>query len=231
MGREIKRVKENFNYPIGKIWYGYLNPYCGTKCPVCDGDGYSEEGKKYRDRWYDGNGHFESRPNGGFWYPSAHSYNLEQYEVDALWEEGRLRDVFGNKPTADEVNKWAKSSRFGHDSINEWICLKADAKKNGYDYLCPYCNGEGKIRDEEAFQNWKPFDPEEGEYYQLWETTSEGSPKTPPFKTPEELAKYCVDNKVSIFANDTLSYDEWLNFITDNKALLHKICNGCVTVI
>lgn len=227
MGRIIKLVNKNFNYPIGKIWYGYLNPYGGCKCPVCDGDGYSEEAKRYRNKWYGWDLETESNGLGGYWTPKAHEYNLEQFEVDALWEEGRLSTVFETKPTAEEVNEWAKNTTFGHDSLNEWICLKADAKEKGYDYLCSYCKGDGCIRDEEAFQNWKPTEPESGEYYQLWEDTSEGSPMTPPFETPEELANYCVENKISIFGKDTLTYDEWLNFINSDDTVMHKVNNVC----
>lgn len=229
MGRLIKRVKENFNYPVGKIWYGYINPYGGHKCPVCDGDGYSEEGKKFNEDWYGWDTHVQYNEKGGHWHPSAHQYNLEQYEVDALWEEGRLRD-FKEKPTVQEVNHWAKQG-FGHDSLNEWICARVHAEKHGYDQLCPYCHGNGYIRDEEAFQNWKKTEPEDGEWYQLWEDTSEGSPKTPAFKTPEELAQYCADNKISIFAKDTLTYNEWLSFINNNDPYVHNICKDAVTII
>ncbi|HEY0657275.1 MAG TPA: hypothetical protein VGD05_02315 [Pyrinomonadaceae bacterium] len=37
---------------------------------------------------------------------------------------------------------------------------------------------------------------EERTHYQLYESTSEGTPLTPPFATKEELARYCADNKV-----------------------------------
>lgn len=57
-----------------------------------------------------------------------------------------------------------------------------------------------------------PMAPPEGEAYQVWETTSEGSPMTPPFSTPEELAQYCVDNKISTFASMTADYDTWLEW-------------------
>jgi hypothetical protein len=37
MGRELKRVALDFNWPIGEIWHGYLNPYSTRKreCPLC----------------------------------------------------------------------------------------------------------------------------------------------------------------------------------------------------
>jgi hypothetical protein len=56
-------------------------------------------------------------------------------------------------------------------------------------------------------------DPPTGPAYQLWTTTTEGSPMTPAFDTPEELAKFCADNGVSTFGRDTADYDTWLKFI------------------
>ena len=53
------------------------------------------------------------------------------------------------------------------------------------------------------------FDPPSGDGYQLWETTSEGSPISPVFETLEELAKWCEDG-ATIFGSEKLSYDEWL---------------------
>lgn len=56
-------------------------------------------------------------------------------------------------------------------------------------------------------------DPPEGEAYQLWSTTTEGHPMSPPFETPEELAQWLVDNKISSFGYSTCTYEEWLRFI------------------
>ena len=33
MGRELKRVPLDFDWPQNKVWHGYLNPYHSTKCP------------------------------------------------------------------------------------------------------------------------------------------------------------------------------------------------------
>src|SRR3990167_10236577 len=39
MGREIKRVALDFDFPLGETWTGYLNPHRLTSCPDCDGRG------------------------------------------------------------------------------------------------------------------------------------------------------------------------------------------------
>lgn len=62
------------------------------------------------------------------------------------------------------------------------------------------------------------YDPPTGDGWQIWETTTEGSPITNVCETPEELAQWATDHRVSIFAEDTMSADEWLNFIRANEA-------------
>lgn len=61
--------------------------------------------------------------------------------------------------------------------------------------------------------NWEKFDPPTGEGYQLWSTTTAGHPMSPVFDSPEKLATYLVDNKVSSFADETCTYEQWLRFI------------------
>ena len=56
-------------------------------------------------------------------------------------------------------------------------------------------------------------EPPAGEGYQLWSTTTEGTPMSPVFSTPEKLAKWLYENKASSFGSSTCSYDEWLRFI------------------
>lgn len=44
----------DFDWPLGVVWGGYLNPYHhqATKCTACDGSGYGPEAKRFRDEWY-----------------------------------------------------------------------------------------------------------------------------------------------------------------------------------
>lgn len=44
----------------------------------------------------------------------------------------------------------------------------------------------------------------------MYETTSEGTPISPAFRTPEELARWLADNKASAFGSMTASYESWL---------------------
>ena len=36
MGSKIRRVPLNFDWPLNKVWKGYMNPY-GNTCPDCKG--------------------------------------------------------------------------------------------------------------------------------------------------------------------------------------------------
>ncbi len=47
-------------------------------------------------------------------------------------------------------------------------------------------------------------------HYMMYEDTTEGTPKSPAFATPEELARYCADNNVSAFGYEGASYEAWL---------------------
>jgi hypothetical protein len=57
------------------------------------------------------------------------------------------------------------------------------------------------------------YEPPEGEGYQMWEDTSEGSPISPVFETPEELAQWLAKSDASSFGSSTATYEQWLGMI------------------
>lgn len=206
MGREIKRVALDFDYPVNSmIWKGYHNPYQALKCKPCGGSGYSPEWRELDRSWYDHEG------QGNRW-----CHAITQDEVDALWNKGRLRD-FKDRPTAKAVNKWAAGASLGHDAVNRWICVRARAKRLGYsEERCSTCGGSGELWPSDEYRdlcdNWQPVDPPAGDGYQLWSTTTEGTPMSPVFSQPEELARWLADTGASIFGSQTATYEEWLRF-------------------
>lgn len=46
--------------------------------------------------------------------------------------------------------------------------------------------------------------------FMMYEDTSEGTPISPAFETPEELARWLADNNASAFAGMTATYEQWL---------------------
>ena len=203
MGREIKRVAANFDWPLEKIWDGFLMPdeLRPIPCKTCDQQGTNQATKEIADNFY-GDGRAD---------PNRWCDKITQDEVEALVREGRLMDLTHTwsreqrwrpkdppyMPTADEVNRLnARASLNGHDAINRWILIKARAQRLGVYGDCPRCGGHGEgWRDDAhhaAHDAWTETEVPSGDWWQVWETVSEGSPVTPAFATAEELIEYLV---------------------------------------
>src|SRR5262245_47335998 len=72
MGRELRRVALDFNWPLNKPYDGFINPhYDKTECRVCEGRGDSPQGKRLSDLWY-GYAHFKPEDNGSTPFPHDH---------------------------------------------------------------------------------------------------------------------------------------------------------------
>lgn len=170
MGRELKRVPMDFNWELNKIWKGFINPFEYKRCKKCDGLGYSKEYEELKDIWYGWhNPSYKPNPynSNARYNANAWNHNLEQEDVNALVEAGRLfdftrvplndeqREIIKNSkscwlpfdngyiPTAKEVNEWSLKG-FGHDSLNCWIVIKAKLKREGKTHKCGHCNGSGE---------------------------------------------------------------------------------------
>ncbi len=256
MGREVRRVPLDFEWPYNKVWKGFLNPHYQNriKCEACDGRGESSAARNLFDKWY-GNTFFRPEERGSkpflpnhptilemaawhvkssAWYygtgetairregirlanlfNSQWSHHINADDVKALLKRGRLRDLTegGKIPTPEEVNVWSLRG-LAHDSSNAWICVEAECTRLNLEYCCPECKGNGEFWPSEeakaAYDNWEPENPPVGEGWQLWETVSEGSPITPVFTTPEELARYTTDHPHGV---DNSSYETWMKFI------------------
>jgi hypothetical protein len=53
----------------------------------------------------------------------------------------------------------------------------------------------------------RAWTPEQASHYQMYETVSEGTPVSPVFATPEEVARWCADN---LGGWQKASYEAWL---------------------
>ena len=68
--------------------------------------------------------------------------------------------------------------------------------------------------------NYMPDWPEsERTHFMMYEDTTEGTPKSPAFETPEELAQWLADSGASSFAHFAATYDEWLTVCNGRRAL------------
>lgn len=223
MGRQVRRVPANFDWPLGQPWPGFVNPFKFPPCDACAFPG-------------------AARPTGltpeahavaATFYPSAmpgpraiaRSFawhdKLAQAEVDHLVALGRLRvwrpdEGWVSTPrSADEVNAaQRRAGLFGHDAVDRDILVRFRCERLGIVIECPACGGHGTLATDEqraVEASWTPTDPPTGPWWQVWETITEGSPITPAFATPEMLARWCVENPFG--ADEGASYEDWLAFI------------------
>lgn len=156
------------------------------------------------------------------------AHHLNQDDVDALVKSNRLMEfthewvpgsgwIKKDPPavvTAKTINEKYLTG-MGHDSINSYVVIKARCEREGVPLNCDVCNGHGEVwPSEEArakYDGWQQVEPPTGPGYQMWETVSEGSPISPVFATPEELADYLVAHPREVDRGTTRQ--EWLNFI------------------
>lgn len=162
-------------------------------------------------------------------YNKGWNHHLHQRDVDALVDADRLFDFtrdfvpgqgwIKKNPvpfvSAKEVNEWSLGG-FGHDAINAGIVIRTECERLGYELLCEKCAGHGEVwrsgADKIASEEWEPEEPPTGEAYQVWETVSEGSPISPAFANPEELAEWLVDNRKNSI-DDGTTKEQWMKFI------------------
>jgi hypothetical protein len=206
MGREVKRVALNYEFKINEVWPGYINPHY-RQCRHCD-HGYTKAGLRFNDL----------------------VALIMLSGEDA--RRGKCHPYFYNAPLHNSAGNFVPSPEMaalteglagramgfiGHDSLDRWSAVRKIKAAAGVpdDWgFCPHCKGEAVDPDVmEAYEAWTQTEPPAGEGWQLWETTSEGSPQTPVFETPEELARYCTDSKVSSIGYQSETYETWLKFI------------------
>lgn len=225
MGRELRRVALDFDFPIGETWTGFLNPHY-KPCAACGGKGETASltalsrivslimlaGTDSLERTATGvPGMLPNYPGA----PAAHSH---------IWPHPYLRDIGITDPgtTMHELTEGLAgrpSSRlFGHDACDRWsatrkiIAAAGLPEKWGW---CPACDGECIDPSvKAAYDAWEKTDPPAGEGYQIWQTVSEGGPVSPVFATPEGLAHWMSTPGNGWNSDSESSYETWLRFIT-----------------
>ncbi len=223
MSRKLMRVPMDFDWPLHKTWSGYLTPeeFRFPQCDTCGGDGQTPEARAIAKTFY---------PHQIGHATDALAWNdkLGQAEVDNLIAEGRLRTLVPREPTEDNPRDWewvalprtaaevnaAQRCRGGgdkHDAINRWILISFRCKVLGITEHCPTCEGNGDIatpEQREAADEDHTVEPPTGEGYQMWETTSEGSPVSPVFEDIEMLCQYAADF-CTVFGKEKTTAAEW----------------------
>ena len=97
-----------------------------------------------------------------------------------------------------------------------------------------YADEEHKLM---SYSEWNGDQPKRCDYMPEWpdeqrthlmmyETTSEGTPISPAFETPEELARWLADTGASAFGSSTASYEGWLRVAQGGYAPSAVSVNG-----
>lgn len=116
------------------------------------------------------------------------------------------------------------------------VCKSCGGSGKYQDGYCPTCEGGGKCHPKvdppghkvDDLPNWWG-DYQEKEYgWQMWEDVSDGSPMSPVFETPEELAKWLADSKASASGRMTASYEQWLRTILRGSAISMVMQGGVI---
>lgn len=229
MGREIKRVPETFAWPLYQVWEGYLLPerLREAPCAACTQSvvtGRHSTGTTAAREWVSTLTHLLLMLANEA--PARKNQRLGSSRRGELHPWLQSMNYRPRVPPSDDIIELTSGlagrmpSAMGHDSIDYWHAADAIVAAAGLDPevwgICTTCHGEGVTERYEGqhaeAEAWVPYGPPAGECWQLWETVSEGSPVSPPFATPEELAVW-----MSSLPRDDMSFAEYetaLAFIT-----------------
>lgn len=213
MGRKLRRVPLDFDWPIGKIWHGYINPYY-RKCPDCD-NGYTAARERLQDLisliMLSGTDSQKGQ---------NHPYFVNNF---ALYHNNIIPSPDMAELTIGLAGR--NMSFIGHDACDKWSAEKKIIKAAGLDPdiwgICKFCNGDAiDPAIKSKYEAWELFDPPTGEGYQLWDTTGDGSPISPVFAILDDLCNWCESNATTFAYNKTTAA-EWKRMLSEDF-VIHK---------
>lgn len=137
---------------------------------------------------------------------------LRRVPMDFSWPLDRVWD--GYLPSAAgaeyrECPHWHAHHEADDEHVKAFCnpCPECDGK-------CKECDGDVDTYVKPDGTLWKATPPPAGPGYQMWETTSEGSPQSPVFATLDELCVWCERNATT-FADFRATADRWREMLDD----------------
>lgn len=233
MGRDVRRVPMDFDWPMKETWQGYLLPaeLHEDTCPDCE-NGMTADGELITGIAYMITGladDVSDQARGRAMHPYL------QPIQDVSYVHGRPRPT----PRFEEFIKglFPEDDGPGFGGRQPYRMARRLIELAGLDYewaYCLTCKGHGSVERYEGqraeAEAWEHVEPPEGEGWQMWETTSEGSPMSPVFATPDELATWLADTGASMFGSTTATKDRWLSIITGDDFAHVVIAPGVVVM-
>lgn len=127
-----------------------------------------------------------------------------QHPKDERWNDKRYKPLYDGSQYEPRKKDWL-------DTLAE----------KGLQKTLDWCGNPPN--QEDYMPNWPDA---ERTHYMMYEDTSEGTPISPAFATPEELARWLTDTGASLFGGMTASYEAWLNIARDGWAPSMVIDSG-----
>lgn len=117
-----------------------------------------------------------------------------------------------------EAKKWSEGLR-KHWS-DGWVPIDSDYSDMTYEeYAGPRPKASSYMGN---------FEGGTATHLMMYEDTSEGTPISPAFETPEELAKWLADTGASSFGSMTATYEQWLRICRGGFAPSMVITGGAI---
>jgi hypothetical protein len=238
MSREIRRVALDFDAPLNEVWAGYITPreFYGPPCTACDMTGLTPARQ-----WLDHIAHILTRLTEDIGVqadgkPFAHSLT-QQYDAPSAWRVASREAKDAGRPWYTVFPEYVRpdpswlelmagfeihpvvDTFFGGTRVDTYKVTAALLRVAGLPEKwgwCPTCDGDGAVHTPEqnaAREAWEATEPPAGEGWQLWSTTSEGTPKSPVFDTAEGLAQWMSTHPCGM-AGAAYEYDAALRWIT-----------------
>jgi hypothetical protein len=189
----VKRVPFDFDWPVGQVWHGYVNPWPGPlSCPACSGTGLNEACVLL--------------------YQSFRKWACKLTRVEILAAKESGLDIL-------EVEKIQKRVWAADTALIRSYLVEIRARRKGIWGICRVCSGTQVIPNQNPavrqlyegvnlYEEWQPIEPPYGEAWQLWEfAPPEGRPVSPVFWSDDLLAKWCAVN----FRSDGNKWLQWIS--------------------
>lgn len=138
----------------------------------------------------------------------------EVRRVPADWQHPKIKRMNRIKRVEEEIYQAMHDTPFG-PKMREWFAAWEAWERGERPSHCDeerarlsYWEWAGPPPDPAYY---RPDWPEESRtHLMMYEDTSEGTPISPAFETPEEVARWCADNGASLFGGSAGTYDQWL---------------------
>lgn len=134
----------------------------------------------------------------------------ECFRVPADWQHPQCEDGRGFQPMhmgrdfEAEAKQWLREANEWEAGTHEDLA-KGLTTKDEHPFFWMW-SGDPPDR-----RYYRPVWTSEPTHYQMYETTSEGTPISPVMESPEDLARWLADNEACAFGRETASYEAWLS--------------------